>query len=273
MKGSFHFSLFTFHFSLFTMSKPHPKYVASRGRPAPPPNLGPRRWAYHQPVRARSSFVVFAQRLLYVGVLLTGLFLIFTLGFKLWVDTRANGLIYTYDSPKLPGKHVALVLGAGLNVRGEPSAILYDRVATAADLYKAGKVKKLLMSGDNGDVDYNEVEAMRHAAVELGVPDADIVLDYAGFNTWDSCYRARDVFGQKDVLIVTQKFHLPRALYVCRHLGVSAIGVAADRQPYPTLNNELREFPALLGVGVRVLINDQPRFLGPKVDVDQPQER
>ena len=210
---------------------------------------------------------------MYVLLLGAGLFVIFTLGFKLWADIRANGLVFAYDSPKLPERHVALVLGAGLNPEGKPSAFLYDRVATAADLYKTGKVKKLLMSGDNGEVDYNEVEAMRVAAVGLGVPDADIVLDYAGFNTWDSCFRARDVFGQTDIMVVTQKFHLSRAIYACRHLGVRAIGVVADRQPYPTLANELREFPALLGLAVRVIINDQPRFLGPKVDVDQPQER
>src|SRR5687767_523023 len=209
------------------MNRPQHKYVASRGRPAPLPRLGPRRWVYHTPVRARSTIAVWLARLLYVAVLLGGLFTIFTLGFKLWVDMRANGLVFAHDSPSLPERHVALVLGAGLNQEGKPSAFLYDRVATAVDLYKTGKVKKLLMSGDNGEVDYNEVEAMRVAAVGLGVPDGDIVLDYAGFNTWDSCFRARDVFSQRDIIVVTQKFHLPRAIYACRHLGVRAIGVAA----------------------------------------------
>jgi vancomycin permeability regulator SanA len=255
------------------MNRPTQKYVASRGRPEPGPKLGPRRWAYHQPVRARSTAAVVLSRIAYLAILGAALFAIFAIGFKLWVDIRANGLIYEHTSARLPSRHVALVLGAGLNPEGKPSAFLYDRVATAADLYKAGKVKKLLMSGDNGDVYYNEVEAMRVSAIELGVPDADIVLDYAGFNTWDSCFRARDVFSQRDVIIVTQKFHLPRALYACRHLGVSAVGVMADRQPYPTMANELREFPALVGLALRVIVNDQPRFLGPKVDVDQPQER
>ena len=147
-------------------------------------------------------------------------------------------------------------------------AILYDRVATAADIYKAGKVQKLLMTGDNSADSYNEVEAMRRTATQLGVPDKDIVLDYAGFSSWDSCYRAREVFSLQSATLVTQKFHLPRALFTCNQLNVKSVGVIADRQPYPTQYNELREYPALAATAWRLLINDQPRFLGPKVDID-----
>ena len=193
--------------------------------------------------------------------------------YKLWVDAQTTDLIYEIDSPDLPQNHVALVFGAGLNRAGGPSAMLYDRIATAVDLYNDGKVNKLLMTGDNGEVNYNEVEAMRLTALQLGVPDEDIVLDYAGFNTWDSCYRAREVFGLEGATLVTQRFHLPRALHTCNHLNVKSVGVAADRQTYPTEYNEAREYVALASNAMRMLINDQPRFLGPKVNIDEKQER
>ncbi len=210
------------------------------------------------------------------AVLLTFALLTFTAGtvaYKLWVDAQTESLIYAPGNQTIPRRHVGMVFGAGLNRAGEPSAMLYDRVLTGVNLYKEGKVDKLLMTGDNSAVNYNEVAAMHRTAVKLGVPDEDIVLDYAGFNTWDSCYRARDVFGLSDATVVTQRFHLPRALYTCNAMGVNSIGVAADRQPYPTFYNESREYPALLNTAFRFLINDQPRFLGPRVDVDEVQAK
>jgi SanA protein len=110
--------------------------------------------------------------------------------------------------------------------------VLRDRVATAARLYFAGKVEKLLMSGDNRFLDYNEPGAMEGYALDLGVPQEDIVLDYAGRRTYDTCYRARDIFGLDSAILVTQSFHLPRALYVCNQLGLPAVGVPADQREY-----------------------------------------
>ncbi len=129
-------------------------------------------------------------------------------------------------------QRVAIVFGAGLWGDGSPTPILQDRVATAARLYLAGKVEKLLMSGDNRFVDYNEPGAMREYALNLGVPYEDIVLDYAGRRTYDTCYRARDIFGLDEVILVTQGFHLPRALYTCNTLGLAATGVPADQRQY-----------------------------------------
>ena len=129
-------------------------------------------------------------------------------------------------------KPVAIVFGAGLWRDGTPTPVLRDRVATAADLYFAGKVEKLLMSGDNRVQNYNEPGAMRDYAISLGVPAEDIVLDYAGWRTYDTCYRARDIFSVKDAILVTQGFHLPRAIYTCNILGVTASGVPADRRVY-----------------------------------------
>lgn len=257
------------------MSKSH-KYVAARPRPnagLTGHKPGPKRWAYHKPVYMQSPLLTLLRRLGVAVLVLLGLGALTLVGYKLLVEADARTLMYEVNDPDLPRNHVALVFGAGIRPDGAPSPILADRVATAADLYKAGKVDKLLMTGDNGQVDYNEVAAMLRAAVELGVPDRDIVLDYAGFNTWDSCYRAREVFSLREATLVTQRFHLPRALHACNHLKVKAIGVIADRQPYNTFNNEVRELPALMGNLFRIIINDQPRFLGPKVNVDEPQIR
>lgn len=148
-----------------------------------------------------------------------------------------------------PSERVAIVFGAGLWRDGRPTAVLRDRVATAADLYFAGKVEKLLMSGDNRFDTYNEPKAMQEYAVELGVPEEAIVLDYAGQRTYDTCYRARDIFGVRQAILVTQSFHLPRALYTCNMLGVRAIGVPADRRIYrkfALLVWNMREVPATL---------------------------
>lgn len=101
-----------------------------------------------------------------------------------------------------------------------------------AKLYSSGKISKLLMSGDNRFIDYNEPQAMREYAWSLGIPDQDIVLDFAGRSTYDTCYRAKAIFGLREVILVTQRFHLPRAIYTCSMLGLKATGVAADWHPY-----------------------------------------
>ncbi len=162
----------------------------------------------------------------------------------LW-STRSR--VYTVES--VPVRRVAIVFGAGLWRDGSPTPVLRDRVATAAQLYFAGKVEKLLMSGDNSDLYYNEPGAMRGYALDLGVPDEAIVLDYAGRRTYDTCYRARAIFGLQDAILVTQAFHLPRALYVCNALGLPSVGVPADLRIYlnrSLLYWNLREVPATL---------------------------
>jgi vancomycin permeability regulator SanA len=144
-------------------------------------------------------------------------------------------------------------------------------VATGVALYQRGKVAKLLMTGDNSQVDYNEVGAMRQTALDLGVPAGDIVLDYAGFRTYDSCYRARAVFGLGDAMLVTNRFHLPRALYTCRALGLDVVGVDADRRAYQgTPYWTAREVLALPVAGWWAATDRQPTFLGPAIDVDNP---
>jgi SanA protein len=187
------------------------------------------------------------------------------IGFALFV-TNISAVGKIVHASEAPNKKVAIVFGAGLQHDGRPTAVLQDRVAAAAELYFAGKVEKLLMSGDNRFVDYNEPGAMRAYAIELGVPEEAIVLDYAGRRTYDTCYRAKAIFGVYDALLVTQKFHLPRTLFICRSLGIESIGVIADRRVYRSyaLNYwRLREIPAQIVALFDVWIRHPLPVMGP----------
>ena len=141
--------------------------------------------------------------------------------------------IYTaqriYREPEAPARRADIIFGAGLRRDGTPTAMLRDRVLTGAELYFSGKVEKLLMSGDNRFADYNEPESMRQFALSLGIPDEAIVLDYAGRRTYDTCYRAKAIFGAESALLVTQGFHVPRAVFLCNMLGMDTLGVEATR--------------------------------------------
>lgn len=149
---------------------------------------------------------------------------------KLIVWSFASPRIFTKEG--VPAGRVAIVFGAGLRYDGTPTAILRDRVQTAVQLYQLGKVNKLLMSGDNRVVDYNEPEAMRQYALGLGIPDEDIVLDYAGRRTYDTCYRASAIFQVNTAVLVTQDFHLPRAIFLCNWFGVESVGVESNNNYY-----------------------------------------
>jgi SanA protein len=181
---------------------------------------------------------------LLVVLILTLVFITLVLP-RLVTFLHARGRTYTIQDA--PSKPVAIVFGAGIWYDGSPTPILRDRVASAAALYHAGKVTKILMSGDNSRVDYNEPGAMKDFAMQLGVPEDDIVLDYAGRRTYDTCYRAGEIFGLQEVILVTQGFHLPRTIYTCNALGISAVGVDADIRTYrrrSLLYWNLRELPA-----------------------------
>ena len=148
-----------------------------------------------------------------------------------WIQWRYDRLVLT-EIDAAPEAPVAIVFGAGIRADGGLSPMLADRMDTAIALYNAGKVRKLLVSGDNRFADYNEPGRMYDYAVARGVPPADVVRDYAGRRTYDTCYRAKAIFGVERALLVTQRFHLPRAIFTCRNLGVNAVGFSADRRPY-----------------------------------------
>lgn len=187
---------------------------------------------------------------------------------RLLTYLQAQGRVYQKLNT-IPGsrERVAVVFGAGVR-NGAPSPMLYDRVASAVDLYKAGEVDKLLMSGDNRFIDYNEPAVMRRTALQMGVPDSDIVMDYAGRSTYDTCYRAGVIFGLREAVLVTQRFHLDRALMTCNSLGVQAVGYVADRRPYYGVWwNNLREIPATLNAFVQVFVTRPLPVLGERIDL------
>lgn len=164
-----------------------------------------------------------------------------------------------------PQGKTAIVFGAGLYRDGSPSPVLRDRVQTAVELYKAGKVEKLLMSGDNSTLSYNEPGAMQKYAIQLGVPESAIVMDFAGRRTYDTCYRAKTIFGVTEAFLVTQDYHLPRALYICDVLGLKSIGISADRRNYrlPTyIYWRLREIPATFSAFIDLYIRKPQPILG-----------
>jgi SanA protein len=150
-----------------------------------------------------------------------------------WVQWRYEGDIWATVGG-VPARPVAIVFGAAIYPNGQLSPMLQDRVDMAIDLYRAGKVRNILMSGDNRFLDYDEPGRMYDYAVARGLPPASIIRDYAGRRTYDTCYRAKEIFGVTDAILVSQRFHLARALYTCSVLGVESVGVAAEQHEYPS---------------------------------------
>ena len=161
-----------------------------------------------------------------------------------------------------------LILGCGVREDDTPSLMLRDRLETGIALYEAGAAEKLLMSGDHGRKEYDEVNTMKDFAMERGIPSEDIFMDHAGFSTYDSMYRARDVFCAKKVIIVTQAYHLPRALYVAEKLGLEAYGVAAlDVNYHGQMYRELREMLARAKDFCSAWLQPAPKYLGEAIPV------
>ncbi len=194
-----------------------------------------------------------------------------TIGLGLVVIFLPRLITALYSLPRLysvenaPSRPVAIVFGAGLWVDGTPTNVLRDRIATAAELFFSGKVQKILMSGDNRFIDYNEPGAMKEYALSLGVPETAIVLDYAGRRTYDTCFRAQAIFGVQKAILVTQGFHMPRALYTCNALGLNAVGVPSDQRNYRLRSVfywNLRELPATLTALLDVHLTHPEPVLG-----------
>jgi SanA protein len=220
--------------------------------------LPPQRWSLRRISRV--------QRVLIVMLIVLILALAGTVGLRGVTALQARGSIYSLVN--VPDRPVAIVFGAQVFANGQPSAMLADRIKMAAALYQAGKVKALLLTGDNHIASYNEPEVMRQYALTLGVPDSALVLDYAGFRTYDSCYRARDVFKISSAILVSQAYHLDRAILICQSLGIDSAGVAADAMR-PTgyafnslLTGELREIPATMLSVIDLLRGKKPTYLG-----------
>ncbi|HEX2622024.1 MAG TPA: ElyC/SanA/YdcF family protein, partial [Phototrophicaceae bacterium] len=207
------------------------------------------------------------RRLIVIGSTLTiSISLLLCVSARIYSAGYAQSQIYTSDT--VPDKPVAIIFGALVAPSGRLSAMLADRVKMGATLYQTGKVKALLLTGDNHIKTYNEPEAMRQYALSLGVPDSALVLDYAGFRTYDSCYRARDIFKVDQAILVTQAFHLDRALLTCNSLGIASVGVAVDvlrPEGYARsslLRSELREYPSTFFAIFDLISGRLPTYLG-----------
>ena len=183
------------------------------------------------------------------------------------VSKAKNDIISLEEAESLADTDCAVILGAGVR-NGEPTPMLKDRLLTGIDLYKSGAVKKLIMSGAHGSKDYDEVNIMKSFAVDNGVPDEDIFMDHAGFSTYETVYRAKEIFEADNIIIVSQKYHLYRALYIAEKLDVKAVGVSADLRTYSGQKmRDLREILARDKDFFNCIIKPEPTYLGEKIPV------
>ena len=163
-----------------------------------------------------------------------------------------------------------IVLGCLVKADGTPSDMLADRISVGVSLYQSGTSPKLLMSGDHGQKEYDEVNTMKSCAIASGVPSEDIFMDHAGFSTYESIYRAKEIFGADKIVIVTQQYHLHRALYVAEALGIEAYGVSADLRSYAgQTKRDLREVLARIKDMAYALFKPLPTYLGDPISLDQ----
>ena len=185
-----------------------------------------------------------------------------------YVCASVREQIVTADEAADLNVDCVLVLGALVRENGTPSGILEDRLITGIAAYESGASDRLLMSGDHGSADYDEVDAMKDYAIENGVPSENVFMDHAGFSTYESLYRARDVFEIRSVLIVTQQYHLYRALYIARALGLEAYGLAADLHTYSKMPLFMaREILARSKDFFQVMLQPEPTYLGDAIPI------
>ena len=192
--------------------------------------------------------------------IISGIFIIVLL---VAIATRDH--IYTVKEA-VPKSDAAIILGAAILRSGGLSPVLRDRANMAIALYETGTVKKIVASGDNSRIDYNEVSPIRTYLLKAGIPEEDIFVDFAGFDTYSSIYRAKSVFQIQSMVIVSQSFHLPRAVFIARQIGIDAVGMSADDGHYK-INNYFRETLASVKAVWNILIDRQPKYLGEPIPI------
>ena len=189
-------------------------------------------------------------------------------GINLFVKFEGEMSLRSVEQVSGQSYDAIIVLGAGVYGNGEPTKILKDRLDRGIELYKAGAAPKMLMSGDNGKTNYDEVTVMKNYCLKQGVPAEDIFLDHAGFSTYESMYRAKAIFGVKSAVVVTQHYHEGRALYTAKRLGIKAVGVSAVEKSYTGDEaRAVREFLAREKAFMQCIVKPKPTFLGDKIDI------
>ncbi len=194
---------------------------------------------------------------------------LFMAGSNWWLLSSAKGRMFN-KIEEVEAREVALVLGTSRSPDGKRENLFFTyRIAAAAELYFAGKVKHIIVSGDNSSLNYNEPRDMQKALIKLGVPKSAITLDYAGLRTLDSVVRCKEIFQQQKVIIVSQEFHNYRALFIAQHHNIDAIAYNARQPELPAWKTTIREYLARPKAIIDVcLLDAQPKYLGDKIDID-----
>lgn len=195
----------------------------------------------------------------------SGALLVFILIVNLIIHLGARAYIYK-NLEDVPKAQTALIPGAAIFANGKISPIFKDRVNMAIELYKIKKVSKILVSGDNSTVSHNEVNPVRLYLLDKGIPDEDIFLDHAGFDTYSTMYRARDIFQVDSIIVTTQSFHLPRSVFIARTFGIEAYGVSADNG-HILFKNYIREMLANEKAILNLIFQRKPKFLGEVIPI------
>ena len=202
-----------------------------------------------------------------VGLAILGIITLFSLNAMVKSTTKEN-IISVEEAAALEDVDCILVLGCGVHDDGRPSDMLHDRLRRSVELYEAGAAKKLLMSGDHGRVGYDEVDAMKSFAVEAGIPSEDVFMDHAGFSTYESMVRAKEVFQARKIIIVTQEYHLYRAMYIGQQLGMEVYGVSSNYRNYRNQRDmNTREVLARVKDVFSCIFWPEPTYLGETIPV------
>ena len=209
------------------------------------------------------------RRMIKYIIMLILIFVVSVLAINFFVKiVTKNRILKKEESSKLENIDCIIVLGAGI-WGDKPSPMLEDRLKEAISLYNQNVSSKIIMSGDHGKKDYDEVNIMKEYAIEQGVRSEDIFMDHAGFSTYESMYRAKEVFEANKIVIVTQKYHLYRALYIAKQLGIEAYGVNSDPRKYVGATyREAREIIARDKDFVKCIFKPQPKYLGETIPVN-----
>lgn len=194
--------------------------------------------------------------------------ILLTIFINIYVKSSTEDMIISAEESLEKDADCILVLGAGVRRDGSPSPMLEDRILTGIDLYNKGVSDRLIMSGDHSTKGYDEVNTMKRYAVEKGIPSEHIFMDHAGISTYDSIYRAKEIFQADKIIIVTQQYHLYRAIYTARALGIEAYGVSADIRVYAGQDlREIREKAARVKDFFMAIFKPNPKFLGDTIPV------
>ncbi len=217
---------------------------------------------------------IWVKRLILIAIAMTVTLFVIVFIITFQIQSFAKPYILNSESTNKPTCYTAIVLGASVRRNGDLSSVLTDRVDGALELYSSGKIKRFLLSGDHGQKDYDEVNTMKKYLINKGVDSSDIFLDHAGFDTYSSMVRAKEVFKVDSLYIVTQQYHLYRAVYIARKIGLNAFGYVADKREYNAIvKYTVREWLANVKSWMWLNTNHKPIFLGDPIPINDDSKR